>query len=159
MSLYKILLKYSWFGGSQGDGVVKNPPTNARDAGDTGLILGSGRSPGGGSGQHTLVILPGKTHGQRSLAGYSPWDGKESDKTERLSVHIVDLQCCDSCIPFLKCNCFTMLYSFLLYNEVNQLYVYIYLLPLGPLSHHPHHPTPLGFQWAPSWAPCDIHPQ
>ena len=74
--------------------MVKNPPTNARDAGDTGLILGSGRSPGGGSGQHTLVILPGKTHGQRSLAGYSPWDGKESDKTERLSVHIVDLQCC-----------------------------------------------------------------
>ena len=54
--------------------MVKNPPTNARDTGDTGLVPGSGRSPGGGSGQCILVILPGKAHGQRSLAGYSPWD-------------------------------------------------------------------------------------
>ena len=30
--------------------VVKNPPANARDTGDVGLILGSGRSPGGGHG-------------------------------------------------------------------------------------------------------------
>ena len=30
------------------------------------------------------VFLLGKFHGQRSLAGYSPWGGKESDKTEWL---------------------------------------------------------------------------
>ena len=30
----------------------------------------------------TLVFLPGKSHGQRSLAGYSPWGGKESNTTE-----------------------------------------------------------------------------
>jgi len=30
--------------------VVKNPPTNARDAGDMGSIPASRRSPGGGSG-------------------------------------------------------------------------------------------------------------
>ena len=30
----------------------------------------------------TLVFLPGKFHGQRSLVGYSPWGGKESDTTE-----------------------------------------------------------------------------
>ena len=30
-------------------------------------------------------ILPGKSHGQRSLEGYSPWGCKESDTTERLS--------------------------------------------------------------------------
>ena len=30
--------------------VVKNLPANARDIGDTGLIPGSGRSPGGGNG-------------------------------------------------------------------------------------------------------------
>ena len=30
----------------------------------------------------TLEFLPGKPHGQRSLAGYSPWDCKESDTTE-----------------------------------------------------------------------------
>ena len=32
-------------------------------------------------------ILPGKSHGQRSLAGYSPWDCKQQDTTERLSLH------------------------------------------------------------------------
>ena len=30
----------------------------------------------------TPVFLPGEFHGQRSLAGYSPWGGKESDTTE-----------------------------------------------------------------------------
>ena len=34
--------------------------------------------------QLTPVLLPGKSHGQRSLVDYSPWDGKESDMTERL---------------------------------------------------------------------------
>ena len=30
----------------------------------------------------TPVFLPGKTHGQRSLEGYDPWDRKELDMTE-----------------------------------------------------------------------------
>ena len=30
------------------------------------------------------ILLSGKFHGLRSLAGYSPWDHKESDTTERL---------------------------------------------------------------------------
>ena len=34
--------------------------------------------------QPTPVLLPGKSHGWRSLAGYSPWGRKESDMTERL---------------------------------------------------------------------------
>ena len=33
------------------------------------------------------VFLPGKFHGQRSLAGYSPWGHKESDTPERLCTH------------------------------------------------------------------------
>ena len=37
--------------------------------------------------QPTLVFLPGESHGQRNLAGYSPWGHKESDMTERLSTH------------------------------------------------------------------------
>ena len=49
--------------------VVKNLPANARDARDVGLILGSGRSPR----ELTPVFFPGKSHGQRSLAGDSPW--------------------------------------------------------------------------------------
>ena len=32
----------------------------------------------------TPVFLPGKSHGQRSLEDYSPWDHKELDTTERL---------------------------------------------------------------------------
>ena len=32
--------------------------------------------------QPTPVLLPGKIHGQRSLAGYSPWSHKESNTTE-----------------------------------------------------------------------------
>ena len=35
----------------------------------------------------TLGLLPGKSHGQRSLVGYSPWGRKESDTTERLHFH------------------------------------------------------------------------
>ena len=35
----------------------------------------------------TPVFLPGKSHGQRSLAGYSPWGRKESDMTEWLDRH------------------------------------------------------------------------
>ena len=34
--------------------------------------------------QPTPVFLPGELHGQRSLAGYSPCDGKEADMTELL---------------------------------------------------------------------------
>ena len=33
------------------------------------------------------VFLPGKSHGQKSLAGYSPWGRKELDMTEQLSTH------------------------------------------------------------------------
>ena len=32
--------------------------------------------------QPTPVFLPGKSHGQRSLEGYSPWGHKELDMTE-----------------------------------------------------------------------------
>ena len=43
------------FRASQVTLVVKNPPANAGDARDAGLILGSGRSPGGGSAIHFSV--------------------------------------------------------------------------------------------------------
>ena len=56
------------------------------NVGDPGSILGSGRSPGEGNGNPLQVFLPGKSHGQRSLAGYSPWDCKEWDTTEQLTL-------------------------------------------------------------------------
>ena len=36
--------------GFLGGAMIKNPPANARDTGDTGSIFGSERSPGGGNG-------------------------------------------------------------------------------------------------------------
>ena len=47
---------------------------------DRGSIPGSGGSPGGGNPlQYSCLENP---HGQRSLAGYSPWGHKELDTTE-----------------------------------------------------------------------------
>ena len=60
--------------------VVSNLLASAGDLRDMSSIPGSGRSPGGGQG--TPVFLPGESHGQRSLAGYSPWGSQESDMTE-----------------------------------------------------------------------------
>ena len=37
--------------------------------------------------QPTPVFLPGESHGQRSLVGYSPWGHKELDTTEQLDNH------------------------------------------------------------------------
>ena len=37
--------------------------------------------------QSTPVFLPGKSHGQRNLVGYSPWGLKESDMTDHIQMH------------------------------------------------------------------------
>ena len=59
--------------------MVKNLPASAGDVRDVGLIPGLGRFPGGGHG--SPVFLPGESHGQRSLVGYSPRGCTESDMT------------------------------------------------------------------------------
>ena len=60
----------------------KESACNAGDTGYTDSIPGSGRLPGGGNGNPLLYFLPEKSHGQRSLAGYSLKDHKELDETE-----------------------------------------------------------------------------
>ena len=55
--------------------MVKNPPTNAGDTGEAGSILGK-EDPLEKGMATCSSILPGEFHGQRSLAGYSPWDLK-----------------------------------------------------------------------------------
>ena len=59
--------------------MVKNPPGNAGDARDLVQFLGQEDSPGGGKQQTTPVFLPGESHGQRSMAGYSPWGYKRAE--------------------------------------------------------------------------------
>ena len=54
--------------------------------------LGWERSPGEGKWQPTPVLLPGESHGWRSLVGYSPWGCKESDRTERLHFHFTSIK-------------------------------------------------------------------
>ena len=58
--------------------MVKNPPANGRD---TGLISGSGRFPEVGNGYPFQYSHLERSHGQSSLAGYSPWGSKESSTT------------------------------------------------------------------------------
>ena len=62
--------------------MVKNPPVNAGAIRDMGSIPGLERSPGGGHGNSPQYSCLENPHGQRSLVGYSPWGGKESDTTE-----------------------------------------------------------------------------
>ena len=62
------------FGASQVAVVVKNRPASAADG---SLTPGSGRSPWRRAWQPTPMFLPGESHGQRSLAGCSPWVRKE----------------------------------------------------------------------------------
>ena len=62
--------------------MVKNLPASAGDMRDACSIPVSGRSPGGGHGNS----LQYKSHGQRSLVGYSPCGCKEHDLTERLTL-------------------------------------------------------------------------
>ena len=60
------------------------------------MIPGSGKSPGEGVRQPTPVFLPGELHGQRSLAGFSPWGRRELDRTERLTHTHTQSQGCHS---------------------------------------------------------------
>ena len=50
------------------------------------FLLGS-KVPRRRQWQPTPVLLPGKSHGRRSLVGCSPWGHEESDMTERLHFH------------------------------------------------------------------------
>ena len=65
--------------GSPGGSDGKESTCNVRDLNSIPVLR---RSPGGGAWQPTPVFLPGESHGQRSLAAYSPWGHKESDTGE-----------------------------------------------------------------------------
>ena len=64
--------------------VVKNLSASARDI-NTWFDPWVRKIPWRRTWQPIPVFLPGESHGQRSLEGYSPWGRKESDMTERLT--------------------------------------------------------------------------
>ena len=53
----------------------------------------------------TLVLLPGKSHGWRSLEGCSPWGREESEMTERLHIHFSLLCIGEGNGNPLQCSC------------------------------------------------------
>ena len=61
--------------------VVRNPPANAGDFRDAGLILGPEDPLEEEMATHSS-ILGWEPHGQKSLVGYSPWSHKGLDMTE-----------------------------------------------------------------------------
>ena len=81
--------------------LVKNPPTNAGDGRDEGSIPWVRKIPWRRKEQPAPVFLPREFHGQRSLAGYSPWGGKESDTTDRTCTRTDTHHLGICCIPCL----------------------------------------------------------
>ncbi|CAI9162481.1 unnamed protein product [Rangifer tarandus platyrhynchus] len=79
------MLLYSDPWSSKGS-VVKNLPANA---GDTGSIPVLERFPGEKKWQPTPVFLPGESHGQRSLVGYSPRGCKKAGHDFATKQHLV----------------------------------------------------------------------
>ena len=64
--------------------MIKNPPA---DAGDTGSIPQSGRSPGVGNGNPLQYSCLENPTDRGASAGCSPWGCTESDTTSQLSTH------------------------------------------------------------------------
>ena len=93
--------------------------------------------------QSTSVFLPGKSHGQRRLAGYSPWGRKEADTTEvtehtlvsKMSVlrsilfHLVAGLFFQKCIFWSKELRYFCLSSVLFYTGIAKYMIFLYLKP------------------------------
>ena len=75
-------MSYSSFPGGSDS---KESTCNARDLDS---IPGLGRCSGGGHDNPLQYSYLENPHGQRSLAGYSPWGRKDLDMTERWNTHI-----------------------------------------------------------------------
>ena len=65
--------------------MVKNPPGNAGDTGNVGLIPGSGRSPGGGKGTSLQYSCLGNSM-DRGAWSYTSWGHKGLDMTEHTNI-------------------------------------------------------------------------
>ena len=76
--------------GFPGGSVVKNPPAKQ----ETQFQSLDQKDPLEKEMAPTPVFLPGKFHGQRSLASYSPWGHSVSDTPEQLSMraHMLGLK-------------------------------------------------------------------
>ena len=100
------------YGGSDG----KESACNARDLCSIPRL---GRSPGKGNGYPLLYSCLENLHGQRSLVGHSPWDHKELDTTEQLTLSLFhwwmhsiwDLVPAHMCVRVCVCVCVCVYFS------------------------------------------------
>ena len=88
--LNNFIMAQLHIGASQAALVVKNPPANAGDIQDE-FSPWNGKIPWRRAWQPTPIFLPREFHGQRRLAGCSPWGCKELDTTEQLTLSLVKL--------------------------------------------------------------------
>ena len=117
----------TYYGGSNG----KEPACQSRKLKSHGFSPCVGNISWSSARQTTLVFLPGVSHGQRSLAGYSAQGRKDSDMTEKLIEHaytihtyylcFINIRTCslNYCFPF---NLYThhenISYTFLKYKRI-----------------------------------------
>ena len=71
--------------------MVKNLPANAEDARDSGFSPWVVKIPLEKGMATCSSILAGKSHGQRSLVGYSPWGHKESDRSMQAHMMLLSI--------------------------------------------------------------------
>ena len=69
----------------------KEPICQCRRCKRIGLDPCAGKIPWRRKWEPIPIFLPGQSHGQRSLEGYSPWDCKELDRTEHVCTHACTL--------------------------------------------------------------------
>ena len=82
-----LLVNLSFTKGFPGGASGKELACQCRRCNRHGLDPWVGKIPQRRKRQPTPVLLPGKSHGQRSSVGYSPWGPKESETTQWLSLH------------------------------------------------------------------------
>ena len=88
--------------GFPGGSVVKNPPSLACQCKSHRFNPWVGKIPWERKWQSTSVFLPGRSHGQRSLVGYSPWACKKIRHDLGLNNNIhayiqIYVSCCRAC--------------------------------------------------------------
>ena len=86
----------------------------------------------------TPVVLPGESHGQRSLVGYSPWGCTELDMTEWLTWGIGE-----GGLPFTSLGLFVSICSLSSSSCLSQMLTWVLHLQPSPSCYEKHtHPSP-----------------
>ena len=89
--------------------------------------------------QHVITTFFPREEKKNQVRVNKPKIAKNPVYAHRKRNHLCVVVVFHSFVLLLEYNCITILYQFPLYNKVNQLYVYIYPIPLEPPSYPPYH--------------------